>query len=294
MDIRQLGYFIEVAAQMSFSKAAEQLNISQPSLSKMVKNLEDELGTVLFDRTTKKMELTDAGKVVIVQAKEIMKLIRNLSSDLSDVMEIKKGSIKIGIPPVIGSLFFPKLVSDFQMLYPKIEVELVEKGAKKIEKFVEEGIVDVGVALLPVDESLFEIYPFASRELKLIVHPEHPLANLNQVSLVDLKNESFILMREDFALHDRISEACIQSGFEPTISFESSQWDFISEMVANRLGVAIFPDTLCEKLDSKRIKAVSIVNPGIPWNLALIWRKNKYLSYVSKEFIHFFRNTFQN
>ncbi|MFD0051147.1 LysR family transcriptional regulator [Actinomycetes bacterium NPDC127524] len=294
MDIRQLSYFIEVAAHLSFSKASEKLNISQPSLSKMVKNLEDELGATLFDRTTKKMQLTDAGKVVIVQAQEVMKIIQNLSSDLSDVMKIKRGSIKIGIPPVVGSLFFPKLVRDFQMMYPQIEIELVEKGAKKIERLVEDGSIDVGVAILPVDDGLFEKFHFASRELKLIVHSEHRLVNCHQVPLLDLKEESFILFQEDFSLNNRILEACMEAGFEPSISFESSQWDFISEMVANRLGVAFFPDTLCRKLDSSQIKTVSIMNPGIPWNLALIWRKNKYLSYVSKEFIDFFRSSFNN
>lgn len=294
MDIRQLSYFIEVAKQMSFSKAAEQLRVSQPSLSKMVKNLEDELGAVLFDRTTKKMQLTDAGKVVIGQAQEIMKLIQNLSSELSDVMEIKKGSIKIGIPPVIGSLFFPKLVRDFQLLYPNIEIELVEEGAKVIEKLAEEGSVDVWISLLPVDEDLFEVHPFASSELKLIVYPEHRLANSNQVSLFELKDEPIILLREEFALHDLIFKACIQDGFEPKISFKSSQWDFIGEMVANRLGVSIFPEALCQKLESSRIKTVSIVNPGISWDLALMWPKNKYLSFVSKEFIRFFSNSFQN
>ena len=294
MDIRQLSYFTEVAKQMSFSKAAEQLRVSQPSLSKMVKTLEDELGVVLFDRTTKKMELTDAGKIVIVKAQEITRLIQNLSSELSDVMKIKKGSIKIGIPPIIGSLFFPKLVSDFQLLYPNIEVELVEEGAKIIEKLVQEGSVDVGISLLPIDEDLFNVYPFAFSKLMLIVYPEHLLANAKQVSLFELRDEPIILLRKEFALHNLIFESCIQAGFEPTISFESSQWDFIGEMVANKLGVSIFPEALCQKLESSRIKTIPIVNPGIDWNLGMIWRKNKYLSYVSNEFIRFFSNSYQN
>lgn len=293
MDIRQLNYFIEVAKYMSFSKAAEHLNVSQPSLSKMVKNLEEELDVLLFDRTTKKMLLTDAGQVALGQAQEIMKLVHNLSSELSDVMHLKKGSIKIGVPPVIGSLFFPKIVSDFQKQFPQIEIDLAEEGAKVIEKLVEEGSVDVGVALLPIDKTLFETYPFATRELKLIVDPKHRLASAKQVPLRELKDETFVFLKESFALHDRIFEACLQAGFEPNISFESSQWDFVSEMVANGLGISIFPEMLCQKLDPNRIKSVTIVDPIILWDLTLIWRKNKYLSYVSKEFIQFFRRTFQ-
>lgn len=294
MDIRQLNYFLEVARQMSFSKAAEKLNLTQPTLSKMVKNLEDELHVVLFDRTTKHMQLTDAGAIVLSEAQEIVRLIENMSSKLSDMMEIKQGRIKIGLPPVIGSLFFPKLLSDFHRMYPQIQIQLFEEGAKRVEKLVDDGSIDFGFAVLPVDEDSFETFPFVKRELKLIVFPEHHLAGSNQVSLRTLRDETFIYFVEDFALHDRIREHCIRVGFEPTIAYESSQWDFISEMVANKQGVSILPEPLCQKLNPDRIKTISIINPCIPWNLALIWRRNKYLSYATRELIAFIRAHFHD
>lgn len=292
MDVRQLNYFLEVAQHLSFSKAAEALHLTQPTLSKMVKSLEDELGVILFDRTTKHMQLTDAGEIVLGEAQEIMKLIQNMSSKLSDLMKIKQGNIKVGLPPVIGSLFFPKLIRDFHTLYPQIKIEFVEEGAKKVERLVEEGSIDFGFAVLPVDDQLFDTCPFVNRELKLIVYPEHRLAMLEQVSLIQLKNESFILLQEDFALHDRIREQCIRAGFEPEVTYESSQWDFISEMVANRHGISILPEPLCKKLDPTRIKTITIVEPRMPWNLALIWRKNKYMSYATRELISFIRTNF--
>lgn len=294
VDIRQLSYFMEVARQMSFSKAAQKLNLTQPTLSKMVKNLEDELQVTLFERTTKHVQLTDAGIIVLGEAKEIMRLIENMSSKLSDMMEIKQGRIKIGLPPVIGSLFFPKLLSDFHAMYPQIHIQLYEEGAKRVEKLVDDGSVDFGFAVLPVDENSFDTFPFVKRELKLIVYPEHKFAREQQVTLGDLRNETFISFIEDFALHDSIREHCIRAGFEPTVAYESSQWDFISEMVANKQGVSILPEPLCQKLDLDRIKTVSIADPSIPWNLALIWRKNKYLSYATRELITFIRTNFQD
>lgn len=292
MESRQLGYFLEVARHLSFSRAAESLNVTQPTLSKMVKNLEEELDVLLFDRTTKHMKLTDAGEIVFEEAQEIMRLMDNLSSKLSDMLKIKKGHIKIGLPPVIGALFFPKLIKDFRKYYPNIDLQLVEEGAKRIEKMVEEGSIDFGFAVLPVNANLFDSYPFVKSELKLIVPQGHPLANADNVSLKRLENESFLLMREDFALHDRILESCIQAGFTPNVIYESSQWDFISEMVANGHGVAILPEPLCRKLDSSVIKTVSIMDPKIPWNLAIIWRKNKYLSYSTRELLHFIESNF--
>lgn len=292
LDSRQLGYFIEVAKQLSFSKAAEQLNVTQPTLSKMVKNLEEELGFLLFDRTTKHMELTDAGELVFEEAQEIMRLMNNLSDSLADRMKVKKGHIKIGLPPVIGSLFFPNMIRDFREYYPNIQISLEEEGAKKVEKMIEEGTLDFGVAVLPVNKKLFDSHPFVKSELKLIVDAGHPLAGVDTIPLERLKNESFIFMREGFALHDRIREHCIQAGFNPNVIYESSQWDFITEMVANGNGVAILPEPLCRKLDASMIKTSSIIDPKIPWDLAIIWRKNKYLSYATKELLKFVKSNF--
>lgn len=294
MESRQLGYFIEVAKQLSFSKAAENLNVTQPTLSKMVKNLEEELDVLLIDRSTKHMKLTDAGEIVFEEAQEIMRMMDNLSYKLADMMKIKKGNIKIGLPPVIGSLFFPKLIRDFRQYYPNIHIRLEEEGAKKVEKMIEEGSVDFGFAVLPVNEELFASYPFVKSELKLIVHSGHPLANAKNVPLKRLQNESFLIMREGFAVHDRIRDYCIQSGFNPSVIYESSQWDFISEMVATGHGVAILPEPLCRKLDPSVIKTISLTEPKIPWDLAIIWRKNKYLSYATRELLQFIKSNSPN
>lgn len=294
MESRQLGYFLEVAKQLSFSKAAEKLNVTQPTLSKMVKNLEEELDVLLFDRTTKHMELTDAGEIVFEEAQEIMRLMNNLSDKLADRMKIKKGHVKIGLPPVIGSLFFPNLIRDFRQYYPNIQIGLEEEGAKKVEKMIEEGTVDFGVAVLPVNQEMFDSNPFVKSELKLIVDAGHPLAEADTIPLKRLQNESFIFMREGFALHDRIREHCIQAGFNPNVIYESSQWDFITEMVAKGNGVAILPEPLCRKLDPSMIKMISIIEPKIPWDLAVIWKKNKYLPYATKVLLQFIKSNFPN
>ncbi len=285
MDVRHLTYFIEVARHRSFTKAARSLHITQPSISKMIKILEDELGTTLFYRSAKQIELTDAGRAVLHQSQQIVSSFQNLTSELADVINLKKGTLVIGLPPMVGARFFPKIIADFTKLYPQVSLSLIEVGSKKIEDGIEDGSLDIGVVALPVNENNFEMFPFVKEPLMLIVHPEHELAGKSNVELSELKNESFILLREDFTLHGRIINRCIQSGFDPKIICESSQWDFISEMVAINLGVAILPRTICTELDPTRIKTVSLAEPMVPWHLGMIWKKDRYLSFASRAWL---------
>lgn len=285
MDIRHLQYFLEVARWKSFTKAAEALYITQPTISKMIKKLEDDMGVVLFERLGKHVELTDAGRIIFDQVQSIVKSFQNLSSELDDLMSLRRGSIRIGLPPMIGSSFFPKVIGQFRNQYPGITVHLVEDGAKKVEADVESGILDIGVVLLPTNEEVFHTFSIVKDHLMLIVHPSNPLANRKIVTLSELAQEPFVLFREDFALHDIIINACMRVGFRPEVIHESSQWDFIREMVAINLGVGLLPKTVCQGFDPTRVKIIPLIEPIIPWNLSIIWRKDRYLSFAAREWI---------
>lgn len=106
MDLRQIEYFVEVAKHLSFTKAAATLHVSQPSISKAIQNFESELGVPLFYRSSKQLELTDAGQAVLVNSMQVLESFQNLRSELTDLMELKKGQIRIGIPPIVGAEFF--------------------------------------------------------------------------------------------------------------------------------------------------------------------------------------------
>lgn len=292
MDIRHLKYFLKVAEFKSFTKAAQDLYITQPTISKMVKNIEEELGVVLFNRSGKEIELTDAGQIIFEQAHNIVNSFQHLSSELDDLVNLKKGHIRIGLPPMIGSSFFPKVLGKFREQYPDVTIQLVEVGAKKVEEDVESGVLDIGVVLLPTKEELFQSFALVKEKLVLLVHPTHPFADKQAVSLHELENESFVFFREDFALHDRIIAECVRAGFQPRVIYESSQWDFISEMVAANFGIALLPDPICRELDEERIRVLPLIDPVIPWHLVMIWRKERYLSFAAREWIQFTQDLF--
>lgn len=286
MDIRQLHYFLEVARQKNMTKAAEILHISQPALSKMVKGLEEELGMTLIIRTNKSSEVTDAGRIVMDYAQKMMSLLDEMSTTLSDMTNLQRGSIHIGIPPIAGSLFFPKVLAEFHEAFSNIKINITEYAAPRLTKKVLEGEIELGIAVLPIDKDEFEIYPIVSEEMKLLVHVEHVLASRDTVHLKELENEEFIFFSEEFALHDIIWSQCINEGFQPNILFKSSQWDFMSEMVSANLGVTLLPESICNRVDKQNIKIVNLT-PTTFWNLAVITKKDKYVSNAARTFIDF-------
>lgn len=285
MDLRQLKYFVEVGKHRSFTKAAQTLFLSQPSLSKMVRSLEDELEVQLIDRTGRTIELTDAGEVVYGHAERILNSMDDLSSSLYDVMNLKKGSVSIGLPPVIGTVYFPKIIGDFQKLYPEITIKLVEYGANKMEDEVLKGSLELGVSLLPVEEEDFDVVPFMKDVMTLVVSSQHPLASKESVDVRELADEDFIFFTEEFALYDQMLAVCRRAGFEPHIAFKSSQWDFITGMAGENLGVCFLPQSIYNKVNNDKVRSIKIKGDDIPWDLGIVMKKDKYKTYAVREFI---------
>ncbi|MDK8641761.1 LysR family transcriptional regulator [Niallia taxi] len=287
MDIRQLMYFVEVVKQKSMTRASEKLHISQPALSKGIKSLEEEIGMTLINRSNKTHELTDAGQIVYEYAQKIMAQMDEMATTLHDMTNLARGSITIGIPPMIGSLFFPKVIAAFHNAYPNIHINIKEYGAAKVVKSVEEGEFEIGIAVLPLtDESSFNVFHLVSEEIKLIVNEQHKLADRKQVHMKELKEEEFIFYSEEFALYEMMKRGFINEGFEPNIIFKSSQWDFMIEIVAANLGISMLPESICSRTTNNQVRFMDL-KPVTNWQLAVITKKDRYLSVAGRRFIDF-------
>lgn len=286
MDLRQIEYFTEVAKQLSFTKAAATLHVSQPSISKAIQNLETELGVPLFYRSSKQLELTDAGEAVLKNAKQVLAACQNLQSEVSDLSELKKGRIRIGIPPIVGAAFFSKLISHYKEKYPYVDIILTEVGTKQIRRDIDKGELDIGLVCSATspNENL-ETICFLRDPLQLIVHQENPIAALTSANIEDLRNESFIMYRNDFVLYDQIFEQCKKADFYPTIACETTQKDLFIEMVQAKLGIALLPQKIADKIQYDSIRVIDFSNNPIYLELGITWKKNKYLSFAVREFI---------
>ncbi len=281
-----MEYFMEVARHKSFSKAAEVTHISQPTISKAIKDLESELGKALFYRSTKYVELTDAGEVILEQAQQIVASFRNIHAQLAGLEKLQTGKIHIGLPPITAVTTFSRVLGAFKSNYPKIHIQLYEYGPKQIEASLQDGLLDFGI-FTPEDSELFEWIWFEQDPHSIIMHPAHPLARYEQVDYEDLKGEQLIIYNSYYKLHDIIIAGCKQAGFTPEIAFETTQRELMTQMVTAKLGVALLPCKICKDLNPEIIVSRPFSDSKLYLELALTWKRNRYLSHAARQFLAF-------
>ena len=277
MDVHALRYFVEVARHQNFTRASEALHVTQPAISKMVRALEEELGTALLLRERRRVRLTDAGRAVLARAQGVLDAMTGIEQEVGALASLRRGRLRIGMPPIVGVAFFPPLLAEFHVAHPGIVLELREEGSHHIEALVLERELDVGAVVLPTDEQAFGTMPFVHDELLAVVHPSHALARRRSIALRELRDTPFVLYRPEFALHGHIVEACRRAGFKPQVASELSHWDFIVALVAANIGAALLPQTICRQLDPAQVRSIPLADPVIPWDVALIWRRDREL-----------------
>ena len=273
MDYRHLKYFMEVAQQKSFSKAARNLHISQSAISRMIKSLEDELGVTLFIRNAKTVEITAPGTIFYNYAKRCLFVFEHLKSDFENEFNLKQDTIEIGLPPITDAHVFAKLLGEFKRTYPQIAIKLYEHGSKVIESSVQEGIIDVGI-ICTIPNKDFESFFLSEDEMCVVMPKGYPLEENREVPMKLLADYPLVLYRDDFNLHDDILANCKKIGFTPKVVFETSQRELMLQTVASGLGVAILPSRLCPaNSEDSRVVTRVMTEPRMTHHLYAIWKK---------------------
>ncbi|MDX3905692.1 MAG: LysR family transcriptional regulator [Pigmentiphaga sp.] len=284
MDLRTLRYFVEVIHRQSYTAAARALFVTQPTVSKMIKQLEDEVGTPVLRKAGRRLEPTDAGRVVLERGSQLLALHAQLQAELADVQHVGRGELVLGIPPLAHHLLAP-LLGRFHHDYPQIELKLFERGSRTVEEELRAGTLEIGAMLLPADENEYETLPICNFPLQLIVPASSRWADRGRVRLAELAAEPFIFYGEGFVLNEVVHDACVRAGFSPRIAGRSSQWDFMASMVAAGVGVALLPELFSRQLDRSRLAVVPLEAPQLWWHMAFAWRRGRYLSFAARAWL---------
>lgn len=284
MDIRTLRYFVEVVRQQSFTRAAEKLYVTQPTISKMLKNLEDELNCTLLIRDGRKLLMTDTGQVVFERGLAILDEFRQLEAELSDINHLNKGVLRLGIPPMVGMLMAGP-IGLFRQRYPGVELKISEFGGLTVQQAVMNGELDLAMTALPVEEeSALTTLPLFSHPLCVLVPRSGEWLEQTSVSPTQLAAHPLLIYNEDFALSRQLMQLFARHDVKPRIAVRSGQWDFLAAMVQAGVGVAILPEPICRKLDEKTLRWLP-VESELRWQLGMIWREGVYLSHSAQAWL---------
>jgi LysR family hydrogen peroxide-inducible transcriptional activator len=283
MELHQLRYFVAVAQLENFTRAAQKCFVAQPSLSQQVIKLERECGGPLFDRSGRKVRLTDRGRTLFDRAIEILAAVEGAKRAITE--DGDAGQVTVGAIPTIAPYLLPPLLKRFLRDYPKTELTVSENLTEYTIQACLEGDVDVGVLALPISEDQLEIEPLLTEELLLAMAAGHPLATRRRVSMQDVSLERFVLLSETHCLGRQVVSFCKDQSCQPAISCRSAQLLTVQELVAAGNGVSLIPQMAVNADHSQHTKYRSLTGEKPTRTIAMIWRKNRYHGPAVERFI---------
>ncbi|QGG53935.1 LysR family transcriptional regulator [Lysinibacillus pakistanensis] len=277
MDLKQLQYFIAVTEQMNFSKAAEKLHISQPSLSNAIKKLEQEIGSPLLKRNTRNLQLTEAGELLYERAKVILKNMEVLKIEMDEVIVHGTSEVTIGVMESIKH-WLPKVIANYKRDYPQMMIHLVDiLGSKRVKKSLKSYKTHVIITNQRMDDDELEVQSLYEERLVAVLPLNHPLAEKDRLTFADLCNEPFIISTEGFQTRLDILSAFEQANVKMNIQYEIERFETAVSLVRENLGITILSENYLQGPTAKTIVQKEIDGPNLRRNVYLISLKNRHL-----------------
>lgn len=284
MDIRQLRMLVEVVRHDGFSAAAEAVFATQPTISKAIRQLEDELGEVLLQRSRNGVRLTQAGQIVYRRALALLGEREDMLRELEELRDLQRGELHLGLASLGSDILFAPVFARFRQLYPQIELRVLERGSEALEESLRAGEIELAASLLPVADDL-QWQAVRTEPLVALLPRQHPLAGSTSLQLQDLADVPFVLFEKGFLLNRHIIQACQARGFSPREVTRSGQPDFIVALVAAGLGVALLPCMIANARPRADVVIVPLDEPELDWRMVLAWRRGGYLSAAAQAWL---------
>lgn len=292
LDIKQLFYFVTVADQLSYSKAAQKLHISQPSLSNAIKNLEHEVGSPLLERSNRKIELTDAGKVLYAKSLQLLSQMNILKKEMQEVRLTGSGELIIGMIESVRH-WVPKVIREYQGRYPSMRIKLIEVLSRKaVIDSLRKYHTHLIITNQCIEEEDIESLPLYTEKLVLVLHRDHPLSAKESITFAELAEEPFIISMEGFQTREDILEAFALEQVSPNIQFEIERFETALTLVRENLGVAIIPENYLVEPQDDTIIRKTMDSPALERTVYLTYMKNRYLAPAVQSFLEDIQRSF--
>ena len=302
-----MEYVYTVYKEKSFSKAAKLLFISQPSLSATIKRIEGRIGYPLFDRSTKPLSLTECGKHYIESIEHILEIQSEFYDYVNDFGELKTGTLTLGGSSLYTSLVLPSIIRKFSKKYPSVKVILLEESTSKLQRMLQEGIVDLVIDNCTLDSSIYEHTTYQTEHLFLgvpknweinkelleyqipvekIIDGSYLPENEKSVPLHLFRNEPFVMLKPENDTRKRAMSICQNAGFIPEIQFELDQQMTAYQITSSGMGISFVSDTLISQVsENPRIVYYKLEEQYSKRSLVFYWKRGRYFSRAMQEFL---------
>jgi len=287
MELRHLKYFLKLAEELSFVRAADKLFISQPPLSRQIKELETELGATLFERNNKRVNLTEAGKYYQKEIQELVQNLERINLTTKKISENQSGEFRIAYISSTFSGHISKLIQFLSEKYPYVNFRLYEVPTVKQINALEEGRIDLGIIRAPLLSPKIDSQLWFKDSFSLVFN-RNKYNITSEADLVNLKNETFVFFNKEYAprYYDNLVEICAKYGFEAKVVHESNNISSIIQLVKNGLGISIVPTNVVKNHENTDLGFVELKQSNLFTDILLATPKNQN-SEIAKTAISF-------
>lgn len=289
VQLNQLAYFVAVADERHFTRAAARMDVAQPTLSQQVRALEKDLGTALIVRSPGNIELTDSGQELLPFARRILADVDNARRALAEIADVRRGRVRLGATPSLCTGLVPSIVAGYRRDHPGVGIVITEGGSRDLQQRLVAGELDL--ALL-VDSGPHADDPLATTALfveELVVISSRdvpPPTRRARIGIGELRTKQLVMFREGYDLRETTIAACREHGFEPSFAVEGGEMDAVLSLVAAGVGIAIVPNTVV----GDRFRVTRLAAPGLSRAIQLSRREGIDLSRAAIELEHRLRS----
>jgi len=290
MDIKDMRAFYAIVEEGNISHAAQRLDIAQPALSRQMKRLETSLGVQLFERGSRRIRLTDAGRVMYTRVEHILGMVDGTVREITEIGSGIAGSIRLGTITTSGALLLPELISEFHSRYPNVTYQIWEAEGARILELLDNRVIEIGITRTQVDSKVYESIVLPNEPLVLIMNKEQEIgADSDKVELKELKDQPIII---PLRWQSVFIANCRKLGFEPNIVCVSDS--IVQDLLLAKMGMgmALLPVSSKTLLTDGNLIYKKLIEPEMSTHTVIAWLKNRTLSSSSEHLIRLFREMF--
>lgn len=284
MDLKQLRYFQAIARCGGFTRAAEQLHVAQPAVSMAIRKLEQQLDLTLFHRQDRTVSLTDEGQRLLPHADRILQALADAQLEMQELKGLTQGEVRVGIPSMLGSYYFPPILMAFHQNYPHLKLSVIEAGTWQLQQMLEAGELDLAVIVAEFLPNELQAEVFLRQQMMVTVAQDHALASEAQISIEQFFGNELVMFKEGYFHRKIVDRLAKEANIDPDIAFETNLVPLIKSIVRQGYGITTLLGMVVQPDDG--LVTRPFAHP-VWLDLSIAWRRDGYLSRANQVFVDF-------